>query len=268
MTVTDKFLLLHLPKTGGTFANKMVSSVYDKVNRNKLSRIMARLKGRYYKKLYIEELISGTLVEYGQHAGVDQIPAEYKKHPKACIIRNPYDFYASNFGFKWWIKNPELTDNLNFTKIKSYPDISFEEMFDYYQELVVEYGRNIGADLSNIGFYTFQFCITCISNPDCFFKEISGKKIRESDNLLKNRVSEITFLKQEDLNLELHSFLKAYNYSAKEINFILKAKKILPLNKGRAEGIEAWRNTINESRMSRILEQDRLIFNCFDHYLN
>jgi hypothetical protein len=263
MIATDKFNFIHLPKTGGTFTQKIIADYYINKRKALLGLVKQKLKIEYcYKYNNAAQMLNFKTI-WGQHGGINQIPEKFKKNKNVTIIRNPFDWYASLYGFKWWETNPVLTNNLTFKNIKNYPNISFKEMFDLYQQSVIEYGKIIDLDLSSIGYYTFHFIHFYFYNPN----EIFGMLVSENSydkSYLREHMHPVKFLKQENLNSDLYHFLSEQGYN--DIDYIINYKKILPNNKGRAKGSDQWKEFFNNELFDIVLDKEQLIFNLFPHY--
>ncbi|KAA3649588.1 MAG: hypothetical protein DWP98_06645 [Bacteroidetes bacterium] len=263
MIATDKFNFIHLPKTGGTFTQKIISDYYQNRRKSLLGLIKQKLKIEYcYKYNNTTRMLNFNSI-WGQHGGINQIPEKFKKNKNVTIIRNPFDWYASLYGFKWWETNPALTNNLSFKNIKTYPSISFIEMFDFYQQAVIEYGKTIDLDLSTIGYYTFHFIHFYFSNPNEMFKVLVSESTYDKNDL-KEHMHPVKFLTQENLNSDLYLFLKGEGY--KDIDYILNSNKILPHNRGRAKESDQWKEFYNNELFDIVLEKEELIFNLFPLY--
>jgi len=77
MLVTKHFVLLHFPRTGGVFLRRACR----------------------------DHLPPDWILHEGDtHAGVAQLPAEYRELPILCFIRNPWDWYVSMYEFtnQYW----------------------------------------------------------------------------------------------------------------------------------------------------------------------
>jgi len=263
MIATDKFNFIHLPKTGGTFTQKIISDYYLNKTESILGFVKQKLKIEYCHKYYNPNRMLNFKSCWGQHGGINQIPEKYKGKKTLSIIRNPFDWYASLYGFKWWETNPELTENLSFKNIKNYPNISFEEMIDIYHQAVIEFGESINLDLASIGYYTFHFVLYYYSKPIEIFRKIVAMDSYEISEFSKLMYS-VRFITQENLNVDLYNFLKEEGFN--NIGYILKSKKILPNNKGRAKGVDGWKEFFNKELIEMILEKEKLIFKLFPHY--
>jgi hypothetical protein len=71
--VTNSFVFLHIPRTGGTFIEKVVP-----------------------KHLRVVD------IKIGKHAPHSSLPARWREVPAFCVIRNPWDWYVS--WFAWWMQ--------------------------------------------------------------------------------------------------------------------------------------------------------------------
>lgn len=79
MLITEHFVFIHLPRTGGTFLRRACSGSDVRV-----------------------------LVTKG-HLGVEHIPEEHSDLPIFAVIRNPWDWYVS--WYQWVRAHPEPDDN-------------------------------------------------------------------------------------------------------------------------------------------------------------
>jgi hypothetical protein len=76
MIVTEHFVFLHVPKTGGLFVTDIIRRHFD----------------------YIEV---GHI-----HAGYEQIPPEYRHLPALAFVRNPWDWYVSVYSYMMRAQGP------------------------------------------------------------------------------------------------------------------------------------------------------------------
>jgi hypothetical protein len=76
MIVTNAFVFLHVPKTGGLFVTDIIRRHFDHI-------------------------------EVGHiHAGCEEIPAEYKQLPALAFVRNPWDWYVSVYSYMMRAQGP------------------------------------------------------------------------------------------------------------------------------------------------------------------
>lgn len=74
MLITDRFVFVHVPRTGGTFLSRLA----------------------------IDHL---RVLRHTSHQGVQYLPEEYADLPVFTVIRNPWDWYVS--WYHWVMANPE-----------------------------------------------------------------------------------------------------------------------------------------------------------------
>jgi hypothetical protein len=65
MLVTDKFVFIHLPRTGGTFVADVIEKFFPSAR------------------------------EIGYHLPLEQLPKEYAHLPVLGTVRSPWEFYVS-----------------------------------------------------------------------------------------------------------------------------------------------------------------------------
>ena len=123
MILTDDFVYIHEPKTGGTFVTKMLSRLYEPVKQTGgVERLLRRVL-RCGKK---------QLIETNKHGTCSDIPESHRGKPILATIRNPYDRYVSQYEFAWWKRCPgsfgdvaELEE-----RYSRFPILTFEDFID------------------------------------------------------------------------------------------------------------------------------------------
>src|ERR671926_959520 len=104
MVITDHFIYLHMPKTGGTFVE------------NVLNRLLAGKGGLYLDT----QTLTGR-----QHENIREVAPAFADKKILFTIRNPYDYYVSRYEFNWKYK---VNHVLDVQRMKAhyphYPDLS------------------------------------------------------------------------------------------------------------------------------------------------
>jgi hypothetical protein len=121
MIITDRFVFVHLPKTGGSFVTSVLRELH---NRRGHERIWDRLYNRW--------LGGGGEVNYrerSKHAQCYTIPEEHRDKTICSIIRHPFDLYVSRYFFGWWRTQSEKYCHVEKVKSKYpyFPALNFEE---------------------------------------------------------------------------------------------------------------------------------------------
>jgi len=149
MIVTEKFVFVHLPRSGGTFVSEVIRKFFPLAH------------------------------EIGHHLPRDLLPKEYSRLPVLGTVRNPWDFYVSLYHYAWlrdaasilvsWMsKNGSLglidsiTNLLNLGVNDERLDVLIEMLPEH-----VDYSRrhipNVTKDTvrrvrgTGVGYYTFRF---------------------------------------------------------------------------------------------------------------
>lgn len=264
MLITDRFILINLPKTGSTFARTMLKQVHA----SKLSdRILAKLGiGVEYDRRFIKELLlpeinsasAGQIVT--QHGTVQQIPEEHRHKPIISIIRNPLSRYVSFYFHRWWAKHPPANPDDIRIKYPRFPSLSFEE----YYWMAHESGKadligNLETDIS-LGLQTIQFIQYFCYNPTCVLTNINEDYIDQG--LFWKDIPKVQFLHQENLNQELFEFLLSAGYQESKVAFIRDAHALNVRQKNKHNWQEYYTVELKES----VKWHDRLIYKIFPEY--
>jgi hypothetical protein len=152
MLVTDKFVFLHLPRTGGTFVSHVITKYFPSAR------------------------------EIGYHLPRAALPREYAHLPLLGSIRNPWEFYVS--WYHYHMANPGYSPLKNFLfccvsenrtlnfgdTIKNALELAasdkvdsliaaLPESFDYDRKNIPNVTKSSMEEIrgSGVGFYTFRF---------------------------------------------------------------------------------------------------------------
>jgi hypothetical protein len=149
MIVTDKFVFVHLPRTGGTFVSEVIRKFFPSAH------------------------------EIGHHLPRELLPREYSHFPVLGTARNPWDFYVSLYHYAWakdaasvlvsWMsENGRLGFKGSIRNVLNLgvDDERLDALIDLLPEQV-DYSRryipNVNKDAvrrvrgSGIAYYTFRF---------------------------------------------------------------------------------------------------------------
>jgi hypothetical protein len=202
MLVTESFVMLNYPKTGSTFARKVIKDLYVSEPR------------RWFSRRYCTELILPNVRHAGpsdQHGCYSQIPRRYRNREVLSIVRNPYDRFLSGFEFRYWAVNPIASLETICERFPTFPDLTLDEYVDFFQ---FEHDSPVGPQ-------TFQFMqLFGRELPRPFSERPSVKSVMDG-------LANVTFLRQENLNSELVEFLIRKGFSKERTAFI---KQHEPMN--------------------------------------
>ena len=108
MIATEKFVYIHMPKTGGTFVEEVVRKIHvargDTIKSKKirdgqmLRQAIRLLKPSQNFTVYSNPTRAGS--GYTCHGICRQIPLAHRKKPVLTSVRNPYDWHS----YTWRIR--------------------------------------------------------------------------------------------------------------------------------------------------------------------
>lgn len=231
MIITDKFVMINFPKTGSTFARKVLEELYlnEHSKTTFFNRLISNATGNkpYFMSIMLPEIeFPGKgITQFDQHGKWEQIPQHHKYKPVVSIVRNPYERYVSAYEFNLW--KTYLVDSLENIKAKlpSFPDLSFEQYLDY-QDLQIAYRFPENENEIDTGNQTAQFIQYFFKDPRKAFAKLCDDYIYSGD--YKKDLPNVTFLRNENLNLDLWHYLLSQGYDKDRIAFVLTKGKIRP----------------------------------------
>lgn len=198
MILTDDFVFIHEPKTGGTFVTEMLSSIYEPVTDHGVIKRVLRRMHRRGKKPVLNILKHGTCSE---------IPNSHRDKPILATIRNPYDLYVSQYEFAWWKVHPE--DYCDVQELRKryphYPYLTFEEFIELNNTLFLRLKNDRFPPEACLGLQTEQFVRYFFKNPEKVFPAIDEEYI--ASRKYKADMLPVHFIHTDRLNQELCDFL-------------------------------------------------------------
>jgi len=251
MLITDRFIFLHFPKTGGTFVSKVLEEyLYAHCH--------------LYKKVITNSLIAKTSEIYGQHGGCNDIPKGWEMNRVLLsTIRNPYDLYVSQYEFKYWKRQPKVDADKLRKDFPDFPNITFKQFLELKNTL---FRAQILGDTKlkvDIGVNTLQFIRFFFKNPCKTIEKIDVDYIECGEYL--NDLHAVTFLRTECLNNDLHNFLLKQNYPEETLEPILFTPKINPIEGGRSEE-KKWETYYTDELKDYVRNKEWLLFKLFKDY--
>lgn len=259
MIITDKFVMVHLPKTGGTFARKAIKKLYEP----------------YFRKIYPQYWLPGKkAVELSfstipnrdpslerknpktKHGTYSQIPEQYKHLPVFSIVRNPFDKLLSLYHYKSWQHTLLAPREELELKFPAFPDLTFEEFLDMLFTFGVgRFTYGVQTDFK-YGPQTAQFIHFFAKKPAETFRNIHGDfSIKNNPDLF----GKVDFLHTEKLNDELYDYLLALGYATKRIAFIKKMDK-------RNVSEKKEKIILSDETRQLIYEKEKPLFELFPEY--
>jgi hypothetical protein len=263
--VTDDFVMLNFPKTGSSFARAVLEKLYVE-RESRLRKLLTRLGVRAPVVMDIHLPKIDEERDYGirdQHGTLRQIPVGHRHKPVVTITRNPFSRYVSLFLFRWWEQYPPAEPRIILDRYPHFPDLSFSE---YYQ---MEHIHGTESRLRGLvprielGLHTIQFIQFYFRDPDTVLRNIDDKYIEEEQYW--DDLRDITFLHQENLNLELNEFLLQLGIDQRSLELIDSSPRVNATDK--QDAVDYREYFVEDKIENQILERERLLFAIFPEYL-
>jgi hypothetical protein len=262
MIITDKFVYVHQPKTGGTF---VTSALLD------LHGIRWSL-WMHAKNALLGDLSYRTphgrfVYNANKHGVCDEIPPRYQDRLIVATVRNPLDRYVSEYEFGWWKKRRFLKYYRAVPGFEreyaNFPELSFEQFMrlQTYAFCAPKFG---GMNLEPpLGLQGLQFV-------EYFFRDAKRVIASWSDDYIGSERFErdrypVRFIRTERLNEQLHEFLADMGYPVAEIEFVRSKKRVLPLGKGRTRE-QKWQRYYTPELREWVRQKDRVVFEQFPEF--
>ena len=251
MLLTDHFVFIHQPKTGGTFVTTMLRKLYEP--RSVLARLGATL--RY----------TPTMIDTQAHETCSEIPASHRDKPIIATLRHPFDRYVSQFEFPWWRKNHGSVQDVESLRARypAFPDLDFAQFVECADELLGRRQTFAAFKSALVGFQTNQFLRFFFREPDRLLPNLTEDIIENGD--YRDSMYPVTFLRTERLNEDLHAFLNCIESLPGDPTFILDAQKVYP-PRSRRDASRHWHEYYDRTLYERLRHQERLLFDLFPEF--
>jgi hypothetical protein len=257
LIITDKFVFLHFPKTGGLF----VTDILHKVHKKKTLRYLF-FKPPMYQELMlpnVKRIYDSNI--YNQHGTYDQIPEEHRSKTIISCVRNPFDRYVSTYEFRQWTKRkPDEMEKI-IKLYPEFPDLTFEQYLKFANVFDIANRTYSPLLRLDVGMITYTFIQFFFKNPKRIIENLDESYL--NSNEYKRDMAEVFFLHSENLNSELRDFLLRLNYRRRDLFFINAAeRKNVTVN--RIE--KKWRKYYTKDMFDFVKFKERFILRLFPEY--
>lgn len=262
MLVTDRFVYIHQPKTGGTFVTTMLMQAHE-------------ARGDVVETVWIEPDAVAALPDVGpgrllrvmmttrnQHGARRDIPPPYRDRPVVATVRNPYDRYVSQFEFAWWREYPMFGPAEEVRRsYPHYPDLTFDDFVTLTNAVSVPY-RPPGHPERTPGFHTQQFVEYFCREPETAYPKLDAGAA--ALDTWREELAGVRFLDQDGLNDGLHAFLVEMGYDAALVAFIRHAGRVMP-GRGRTAD-QPWQAYYPPALKAFVRRKEDLLFRLFPQF--
>jgi hypothetical protein len=273
MILTDRFVYIHMPKTGGTFVTSVLERLHTP-NPTRLQRLLRHMQRRRGLKTFafVHRRYGPLLNVEPKHGTCHDIPETHRHLPILSCMRGPYVWYVSQYEFSWWKRifqyNPSDKPTPAGWAIEQalpqfiashshFPEVSFPEFLDLCQAAANIYNRQDGTDL---GLYTHGFVRYFYRDPRRGVGKPLDAHVKSEEHA--NDMFNVLFLNTECLKDELQRALVGFGYKEKDLEFIAGMGKILPMGIGRRDD-QAWQTYYTDPLRAEVRRRDALLFQMF-----
>lgn len=261
MLITDQFVFIHQPKTGGTFVTKIVKDLH--------------CPSRFWQKVHSAERRWGVSLpifprryrELAKHSMAKHIPARFSHLPLVSCIRNPFDIYVSQFKFDWWRSFPDRWFTDAAAVRAEFGDIS---EFDFRKFVLATIKFNgwcrRGRESSNAdwGYYSTEWTHYFSHQPREL--RMAFDAAPEAGWMsVRPFFVQTEFLHTETLSADLHAYLLAQGYSPDRIAHVAGYDRILPGKQTRPKD-DSWREYYDQETLEIVARAERLLLMLFPEY--
>jgi hypothetical protein len=258
MIITDKFVFLHYPKTGGSFVTHVLKKIHRRIRYRRLF-----INAPACRELLLPNIkrVHGAY-RYNQHGIYIQIPEAHRTKPVISCIRNPFDRYVSTYEFRNWSRKYPAPVQKIIERYPDFPDINFEQYLSFINTFDIE--SRVYHDLlhADIGMITYSFIQFFFKNPEMIIRNLNDEYLMS--DAYKNDMPEITFLRTETLNRDLHDLLLKFDYREDDISFILQEEKV-NVSKARKTG-KSWAEYYTDDLIEYVRQKERFFLRMFPEY--
>jgi hypothetical protein len=298
LLLTDRFVYIHEPKTGGTFVTHVLSELHGGLTGVRPSpRVREGIRLRLPTASFWLERRGGSpssgdsgttkygrLCRWNDHGTCSEIPRRYRSRQIVATVRNPFQKYVSGYLFGWW-KRPEYISLYRQTipdfhqRYPSFPDLTFTE----YMELIhaswtVPVDRGLCSG-QGVGFQTERFLRFYFRLPwllrgtkhdiSSVVRKVDGEYVRR--RRYEVDMFDVRFLRTERLNEELCEFLLETGYDASDVEFVAALEHVVPVGGAEIGFTERatshdWASFYTPDLRAIVRQKDDLLFSLFPEF--
>lgn len=260
MNITPHFVFIHMPKTGGTFVSKVLRQIYGTGRWHEFVLRDERLLAASNR---VSRWVQGRKMvyeEFNKHGTCHEIPPRAAHLPILSCVRNPFDWYVSNYKYAWWRTHPDRYPGLRTDP--RWPDLSFSDYLDLSNSAWLSL-LNPGTEVNPaFGRLTVLFVNYYCRQPKALLSLPNDESFIQA---VLADLMPVHFLDTGHLNRGLYDYLLATgHYPADTLAFILEKEKVSPRNQRKAD--EAWPQFYTPDQIVEMRQRDRLLFYLFPHF--
>ena len=267
MIITDRFVFIHMPKTGGTFVSEVLKQLHESFTPSRIDRMLRRGARSSFRSIDI-------------HGTCNAIPEADREKPVLSVIRSPYDRHVSRYEAGHWRKrlsdleweNRAHPDHRRWyapdygaarRRYPHSPDLSFAEYIEVCTGMLAPLGRAENGSGIAVGQLTRQVVRYYFRNPTEVLSRIDDDYV--ASGAYRADMYPVHFMHTDRLNDDLHAYLLGIGYPPSAVAFVRSVPKIFPLEGGRTEE-QAWPRYYTPELKRLVRERERLLFAMFPEF--
>ena len=258
MIITDRFVYVHEPKTGGTFVTSVLLRVHG-IEWTRLTQLLTVLRSENRWRGPFGDFV----YQNNKHGTCNQVPPRYRDH--LATIRHPLDLYASEYEFGWWKRRGMLRYYRAIpdfaTRFPTFPDLRFEEYVALANLAFRSPRERTRPDAP--GAMTERFVRYYCRDPLAVMQRLNEPQGSAED--VRRDLHDITFLRTNGLNRQLHAFLGRMGYPDDVLAFIPTLGRVLPQGKGRPMD-RPWQSYYSPELLQSVRESESVLFDLFPDF--
>ncbi len=263
MIVTKHFVMINFPKTGSSFARKVVKQAYENRERRLDRRILrkARLRPWPIRERRCFNPIRGY---EDQHGRVEQIAENDRRKTVVSIARDPVERILSVYNHSFRTPLDDYLPSINIimrTLSIDYPNVTFYEFYEMWKPWNAYW---LSARDLPIGPQTMEFVNFFSTDPDAFYKHL---RLHEDDieGLGRYLPKHLKLLRNESLNRDVKTLLLGIGFHESEVAFIDKHPNVYPDGIGRTYD-DISPTVLDAGFLNKFMEEERILYKLYSHY--
>lgn len=255
MIITDKFVYIHEPKTGGTFVTSALLRLHE-VRWTRWTQVLTMVR----RDVSWRTRFGPFIYHNNKHGTCNDAPARYRDRPFLSTIRHPLDLYVSEYEFGWW-KRKDMTSLYqrvpDFAALfPAFPDLSFAEYVEL-ANLAFRARPDLDWRGQGPGPMTERFVRYYCKDPGAVMDRL--RDAPDDADVVRRDMHPVTFLRTKGVNAQLHDYLASVGYPADALAFILSMGRVLPHGKGRSAA-QAWEGYYTPALLDVVRRRESLLF--------
>lgn len=242
MLITNAFVYIHFPKTGGSFVTNVLKRLYG-----------------------------ASVFDVKKHGTCREIPVEHAHKPLVSTLRHPLSRLVSHYEFRYWQRHPRddfsIWDAADVkARYPSYPELSFGEYVALWNDhWIPAMTTHLPAPaLGRLGVETYDFLRFFARDPDAAMAAIAeDPEGYARTGRLAQEIYPVRFLRMDALNAELRSYLEMVGWEATSLAFLREAPRLCPEEPERRTTWD-WRPYYEPALLDVVMRRERALLAAYE----